>query len=241
MSNLPPIYGVLDKGQKHLAKPEVKAEMQKNVEEIRKRNAMLPPNQSSKGGRSRLSRKFNRCVKSVKKTVKARKGSNKESAAIAICTKSVLQKRGRTMKRYTRKRLMTQKKFRGGATVPTGNERWEPYLLRLSEIVVEDPIDGAKFDTLLKDMNNDEQLEYKNEYENAEKTANIMMMMECEECIDTLKKTGMTMGDFENIYSDIVARTKAKIAIEQSPEEVQNMNTMLETMKAYRQRMLTSA
>lgn len=64
----------------------------------------------------RLSAKFSRCVKSVRKTVRARKGSNKESAAIAICTKSVLQKRGRTIKRYTRKRLTTQKKLRGGAT-----------------------------------------------------------------------------------------------------------------------------
>lgn len=65
---------------------------------------------------SRLAKKFNQCVKSVKKTVRARKGSNKESAAIAICIKSVLHKRGRTLKRYTRKRLITQKKFRGGGT-----------------------------------------------------------------------------------------------------------------------------
>jgi hypothetical protein len=57
---------------------------------------------------------FTRCVKSVKKTVKARKGSTKESAAIAICTTSVLQTRGRTIKRYRKGRLTTQKKFRGG-------------------------------------------------------------------------------------------------------------------------------
>ena len=69
------------------------------------------------GGRTsrKLGNKFNRCVKSVRQTVKARKGSNKESAAIAICTKSVLQTRGRTMKRYRKKRLITQKKFRGGS------------------------------------------------------------------------------------------------------------------------------
>lgn len=64
---------------------------------------------------SKIGNKFNRCVKSVRSTVKARKGSNKESAAIAICTNSVLQTRGRTMKRYRKKRLITQKKFRGGA------------------------------------------------------------------------------------------------------------------------------
>lgn len=116
MNSLPPIYGVLDKGQKHLAKPEVKEAIQKDVERFKKQNALPPPNQSSKGGRTtRLSSKFNRCVKSVKRTVRARKGSNKESAAIAICTKSVLQTRGRTMKSYSRKRLSTQKKFRGGS------------------------------------------------------------------------------------------------------------------------------
>jgi hypothetical protein len=69
------------------------------------------------GGRKsrKLGNKFNRCVKSVRQTVKARKGSNKESAAIAICTTSVLYPRGRTIKRYQKKRLITQKKFRGGS------------------------------------------------------------------------------------------------------------------------------
>ncbi len=63
------------------------------------------------GRRSRkLGTKFNRCVKSVRKTVKARKGSTKESAAIAICTTSVLQTRGRTLKRYRKGRLTTQRR-----------------------------------------------------------------------------------------------------------------------------------
>jgi hypothetical protein len=57
----------------------------------------------------KLSRKFDRCVKGVRKTVKARKGSSKESAAIAICTKSVLQTRGRTIRRYRKGKLRTQK------------------------------------------------------------------------------------------------------------------------------------
>lgn len=62
----------------------------------------------------KLSRKFGRCVKSIRKTVKARKGSNKEAAAIAICTKRVLQPRGVTLKRYRKGRLVTQRKRRGG-------------------------------------------------------------------------------------------------------------------------------
>lgn len=70
----------------------------------------------SLGGRktTKIGRKFDRCVKAVRKTVRARKGSSKESAAIAICTKSVLQTRGRTLKRYKKGRLTTQKRFRGG-------------------------------------------------------------------------------------------------------------------------------
>ena len=63
---------------------------------------------SPRKGGSRISSKFDKCVKSVRKTVKARKGT-KESAAIGICTKSVLQTRGRTMKRYRKGRLTTQK------------------------------------------------------------------------------------------------------------------------------------
>jgi hypothetical protein len=46
--------------------------------------------------------KFCRCIKSVQKSVKLRSGRGKaakEGAAIAICTKSILQSRGRTLKR----------------------------------------------------------------------------------------------------------------------------------------------
>jgi hypothetical protein len=49
--------------------------------------------------------RFCDCIKQVSKTVKTRKGSpkgsrGKEQAAIAICVKSVLQKRGRTLKKF---------------------------------------------------------------------------------------------------------------------------------------------
>ena len=48
---------------------------------------------------------FCRCIKKVRKTVKLRKGQRKrriakEQAAIGICTKSVLQTRGKTLKRF---------------------------------------------------------------------------------------------------------------------------------------------
>ncbi len=68
-----------------------------------------------------LSKAFCRCIKSVRKTVKLRPGqkktaSAKESAAIAICTKSVLQTRGKTLKKFrcTKKpMLQTQKPITG--------------------------------------------------------------------------------------------------------------------------------
>jgi ribosomal protein L29 len=47
-------------------------------------------------------KKFERCVKTLRKKLP------KESSAIAICTKSVLHSRGRTMKRYKKGRLITQ-------------------------------------------------------------------------------------------------------------------------------------
>lgn len=66
-----------------------------------------------------LSKKFNTCVKAVRRTVRAK---NKESAAIAICTKSVLQTRGKTLKRYKKRRLTTQRKFSRGGELPTTKE-----------------------------------------------------------------------------------------------------------------------
>lgn len=68
-----------------------------------------------KGGRKVTARKFCKCIKKVKRTVRLRRGlsQNKESAAIAICTKSLLQSHGRTLKRVRCRgapRLETQKR-----------------------------------------------------------------------------------------------------------------------------------
>jgi hypothetical protein len=57
-------------------------------------------------------KRFCKCIKAVRKTVRVRRGSNKESAAIAICTKSILQSRGRTLKKFSCKKgakLTTQR------------------------------------------------------------------------------------------------------------------------------------
>ena len=56
------------------------------------------PGQQGQGRRKtkKLRRKFDNCVKAVRKTVKARKGSTKKQAAYAICTASILKGRVRT-------------------------------------------------------------------------------------------------------------------------------------------------
>lgn len=62
-------------------------------------------------------KKFCRCIKHVRKTIKARRGTA-ESAAIGTCVRSVLQRRGRTLKKFRcgkKPILVTQKPLRGGA------------------------------------------------------------------------------------------------------------------------------
>jgi hypothetical protein len=65
-----------------------------------------------------LANNFCKCIKHVRKTVKLRKGikntkTQKESSAIGICVKSVIQKkRGRTLKKFKcgkNKFVITQK------------------------------------------------------------------------------------------------------------------------------------
>jgi hypothetical protein len=64
-----------------------------------------------------LAKKLCSCIGKVRKTVKLRKGqkktrASKEKAAIGICVKSVLQTRGRTLKRFScdkKPSLVTQK------------------------------------------------------------------------------------------------------------------------------------
>ena len=48
--------------------------------------------------RKLLAEKLCRCIKKVRKTVKNKK--SKEKAAIGICVTSVLQSRGKTLKRF---------------------------------------------------------------------------------------------------------------------------------------------
>lgn len=71
-------------------------------------------------GKMKRAQKFCKCIKAVKGTVKLRPGlkkteDNKEKAAIAICVKTMLQRKGRTLKRFSCKKgakLTTQRNQR---------------------------------------------------------------------------------------------------------------------------------
>ena len=59
----------------------------------------------------KLTKDFCGCIKKVRATVKTKFGS-KEQAAIAICTKSVIQTKGKTLRKFKCRngKLFTQKK-----------------------------------------------------------------------------------------------------------------------------------
>ena len=73
--------------------------------------------------KNKLAAEFCRCVKKVRKTIQLRPGvkktdAAKEAAAIGVCVKSVLQTRGKTLKRFRcgkKTTLTTQKPFKGGS------------------------------------------------------------------------------------------------------------------------------
>jgi hypothetical protein len=73
---------------------------------------------TAKTRKNSLSDRFCRCIKHVRRTVKRVRGpSGKEQAAIAICVRSVLGSRGRTLKRFkcgAKPQLTTQKPLGAG-------------------------------------------------------------------------------------------------------------------------------
>lgn len=58
-----------------------------------------------------VAKRFCKCIKKVKKTVKRLPGRSAESSAIAVCVKSVIQSRGKTLRKFKcgrKPRLQTQ-------------------------------------------------------------------------------------------------------------------------------------
>jgi hypothetical protein len=192
------------------------------------------------------SAKFCRCIKSVRKTVKARRGSTKEKGAIAICVKSMLHTKGRTLKRFScgkKARLITQKrKSKGGATT-TGviYEKWGVYSDRLTEIVNEPNINDEKFDSLMDEVDNDQTINFQDGLEFAQDFAITCIKLTCVECMSMLQRKGMTIGDFENAYS--LAEQQVRSAMTRSAglsnQIIRTYEKLLNDMKNFKQRILS--
>ena len=84
--------------------------------------------------------RFCSCIKKVKKTLKARKGSTPEQGAIAICTKSVLQSKGRTLKKVQcRDGILETQPMKGGELIAGGADTLVFYDLKLNDDGVATP------------------------------------------------------------------------------------------------------
>ena len=59
---------------------------------------------------AKLTKDFCKCIKSVRRSIKPRKGQLKEQAAIAVCVKSVLGSRNMTLRKFSckKKKLTTR-------------------------------------------------------------------------------------------------------------------------------------
>jgi hypothetical protein len=76
--------------------------------------------------KNKLAADFCRCIKKVRKTIKLRPGvkntsAAREAAAIGVCVNSVLQTKGKTLKRFKcgkKMNLVTQKPLKGGFVAP---------------------------------------------------------------------------------------------------------------------------
>ena len=89
--------------------------------------------------KNKLASDFCRCIKKVRKTIKLRPGvkktsAAKEAAAIAVCVKSVLQTKGKTLKRFgcgKKPMLKTQKPLKGGFLMGAPYQSTDPTASRI--------------------------------------------------------------------------------------------------------------
>ena len=89
--------------------------------------------------KNKLAAEFCRCIKKVRKTIKLRPGVKKtdaarEAAAIGVCVKSVLQTKGKTLKRFRcgkKMTLTTQKPLKGGFSEGAPYQSTDPTASRI--------------------------------------------------------------------------------------------------------------
>jgi hypothetical protein len=156
---------------------------------------LVLPRQAQGRGGARTAKKLCTCIKSVRKTIKARPGISKEKGAIAICVKSVVQTKRRTLKKFKcgkKPRLITQKRKKvGGATVIPDNVRWERSVqaYNYSAVPYDRDLWGAVKVSTIRYLNMDP---------NARTFLAMSLLLANPELIEIMHQKGATYADFIN-------------------------------------------
>ncbi len=151
------------------------------------------------GGGRTTAKKLCTCIKSVRKTIKARPGVSKEKGAIAICVKSVVQTKRRTLKKFKcgkKPRLTTQKRIRGGATVVPDEVAWERFYQAYDE-------DAEPYDTTMWGALQSSNVRYVPKSNAAKTFLAIAVEHANPELIDIMYKKGATYADFVNRIDEL--------------------------------------
>lgn len=164
---------------------------------------LILPAQARGGARAAKStaKKLCKCIKSVRKTIKARPGISKEKGAIAICVKSVVQKKRSTLKKFKcgkKPSLITQRRKKvGGATPVPSSVRWD----RLLSLYNQDqkPYDMAVWTAI--DATQD--LRYDPESNSAKTFLGVALLDAEPNLIEIMHKKGVNYAEFLNRIDEL--------------------------------------
>ena len=171
--------------------------------QMRRRPASGEPSWGSGRAPKKTAKKLCGCIKSVRKTIKARAGISKEKGAIAICVKSVVQTKRSTLKKFKcgkKPSLTTQRRKKvGGATVIPDDLRWERFYQAYNSYAV--PYDRDIWGAL-KVSN----IRYLNMNLNARSLLGISLLHANPELIEIMHQKGATYSDFINEIDELRAQ-----------------------------------
>lgn len=190
--------------------------------QLRRPTSGAPSWGSARASKS-TAKKLCKCIKSVRKTIKARPGVSKEKGAIAICVKSVVQKKRSTLKKFKcgkKPSLITQRRKKvGGATPVPDDVAWERFYQAYDQSA--QPYDRAMWGALQSSN-----IRYIPESNAAKVFLGVALLDAVPELIDIMHKKGVNYAEFLNridelrkIYPD------SANTLDRSKEIVQKYNT----------------
>ena len=168
-------------------------------------------------------KKLCKCIKSVRKTIKARPGVSKEKGAIAICVKSVVQKKRSTLKKFKcgkKPSLITQRRKKvGGATPVPDDVAWERFYQAYDQ-------SAQPYDMVMWGALQSSSVRYDPESD-AAKTLLAVALLDAEpELIDIMYKKGVNYAEFMNRIDDLRGFYPDLVnTLDRSKEIVQKYNT----------------